>query len=169
MNVTLDKREMAQAKQAAALRYQLARAAGVKDALIGTNHSTEAVDLIGIKAEIAVAKLFRAEFDANTLGIDSGVDLYVKGLTKEVGLQVKSTHHPDAKWLLIDAHKDSDWDVAVLVLPTDQDEVMCLAGCISRTRCVLEQEQTDLGHGPTVGVRAEKLSPVINLWGSINA
>lgn len=169
MRVILTKKDIAQAKQAAALRYQLARAAGVQDKLIGKNHSCESVDLIGIKAEIAFAKLFGSDFEANALGIDSGVDIYVKGLRGEFGVQVKSSHHKDAEWLLINADPDSEWDVVALVLPTDHDEVMEVRGICSKNRCIDLQETTDLGHGPTVGVRAKNLTCPSVLWKNLNA
>lgn len=169
MKVILTRSEMAQAQQAAALRWQLARAANVSDKLIGKNHDPADIDLVGIKAEIAVAKLFKAEFNPNSLGIDSGVDLFLRGLRKEVGVQVKTSVHKNAEWLLVEAGPDTDWDVAILVLPTDMDEVMELAGCIGRNRCIDMQEKVDLGHGPGIGVRAGNLNRIENLWRSINA
>ena len=169
MRVILSKKDMAQAKQAAALRYQLARAAGVEDKLIGKNHSCEAVDLVGIKAEIAVAKLFDADFDPNALGIDSGVDLYVTGLRGELGLQVKATHHKDAKWMLINPDPEDEWDVAVFVRPCDMDQVMEVVGVVTKNRCMDLVEQTDLGHGLTAGVKAENLSCPSILWKNLNA
>ena len=169
MRVLLSKKDMAQAKQAAALRYQLARAAGVQDRLVGKNHSCEAVDLIGIKAEIAFAKLFGADFEPNALGIDSGVDLYVRGLRGEFGVQVKSSHHQNAEWLLIEADPQDDWDVVAFVLPTVTDEVMEVRGIVSKNRCIDLQESIDLGHGPSVGVRVENLTCPSVLWKSLNA
>lgn len=160
---------MAQAKQSAALRYQLARAAGVEDRLVGKNHSAESVDLVGIKAEIAVAKLFNADFEANALGIDCGVDLYIKGLRREMGVQVKSSHHQNAEWLLINADPDSDWDAAIFVVPTDQDDSMRIVGAISKSRCIDALETVDLGHGPGNGVRVEHLRAISVLWRSLNA
>lgn len=169
MRVILNKSEMAQAKQAAALRWQLARAANVSDKLIGKNHDPADVDLVGIKAEIAVAKLFRAVFNPNTLGIDSGVDLYVTGLSAEFGVQVKSTHHKDAQWMLINPDPDDEWDVAVFVRPCEMDEVMDVHGIVSKNRCMDLLEEIDLGHGVSTGVRAENLVCPSVLWKNLHA
>lgn len=168
MKIKLDRQELSIAKQASALRYQLARAAGVEDKLIGTNHSTADVDLVGIKAEIAVAKLFGCDFDPNTLGIDSGVDMYVKGLSGEMAVQVKSSHHAHPKWLLIKADPDDDWDVAILVASTDSSCTMNIVGCISKSRCVDGQEIVDLGHGRSSAVSVKHLKDVKELWRSVN-
>jgi len=50
INVRLSRSDLARADQASALRYQLARASGVKDRLIDTSRSGNQSDLPGLKA-----------------------------------------------------------------------------------------------------------------------
>ena len=109
INVRLSRSDLAKADQASALRYQLARAAGVKDRLIDTSRGGDQSDLPGLKAEIAVAKLLGIEFDPTALGIDNGCDLYVSVGQYEIAIQVKSCHNPNSKWMLGTPHAKANW------------------------------------------------------------
>jgi hypothetical protein len=168
INVRLVKSEVARVEQAAALRYQLARASGVEDKLIDTSRGGEEADLPGLKAEVAVAKLMDAEFNATTLGLDNGCDLYLQCGAKEVGVQVKSTHHIGGKWLLGTPHAKHNWDVAVFVRPTDKDSVMQVYGWIRKADYEEKLEKVDLGHGPGDGVSIDHLRSMEELWREIN-
>lgn len=168
INVKLTRSELARAEQAAALRYQLARAAGVEDKLIDTSRSGKDTDLPGLKAEIAVAKLLDIQFDASALGIDNGCDLYAMCGADEVGLQVKSTQHINAKWLLGTPHAKANWDVSVFVRPTDLDSVMQVYGWIGINEYEEKLQEVDLGHGPGKGVHIDDLRGMEELWRVIN-
>jgi len=91
MKVRLKRSEIAIAQQAAALRWQLARASGVENKRIDQTRTDNDVDLLGIKAEIAVAKIFDIPFSASELGVDSGNDLFINAGARELSLQVKAT------------------------------------------------------------------------------
>lgn len=168
INVRLSKSDMAKADQASALRYQLARAAGVKDRLIDTSRGGDSADLPGIKAEIAVAKLLNADFDPNTLGIDNGCDLYLDIGNKEIAIQVKSCHNPTSKWMLGTPHAKANWDLAVFVLPTEEAEIMRVEGWIPMNVYKAKEETVDLGHGPGPGVKIENLLDMEQLWRMIS-
>ena len=168
IKVRLSKSDIAKAEQASALRYQLARSAGVKDRLVDTSRSGKSADLPGLKAEIAVAKLMGADFDPSVLGIDSGCDLYIACGPTEVGIQVKSTHHKSAEWLLGTPHAKANWDVSVFVRPTNEDAVMEVSGWISAKEYEEKLQTIDLGHGPGTGVHIDDLRPMEELWRSIN-
>lgn len=168
INVRLTRSELAKAEQASALRYQLARASGVEDKLIDTSRSGKDADLPGLKAEIAVAKLLDADFDPSTLGIDNGCDLYVPCGDTEVGVQVKSTQHAKAQWLLGTPHAKSNWEVSVFVRPTDDDSVMQVYGWIGSKGYEEKLQEVDLGHGPGKGVHIDDLLPIEELWRFIN-
>ena len=55
LNVRLTRSEMSEVKQAAALRWQLARASGVVNQRQDIRSDAD-IDLLGLKAEMAVAK-----------------------------------------------------------------------------------------------------------------
>ncbi len=164
INVRLGKADMGKAEQASALRYQLARAAGVQDKLIDTSRSGESADLPGLKAEIAVSKLLSIDFDPTTLGIDNGCDLYMQVGAKEVGIQVKSTHHPTAEWLLGTPHAKANWDLSVFVRPTGSPDVMEVYGWIGMDNYQTKIQQVDLGHGTHKGVHIQFLNDMESLW-----
>ena len=164
IRVRLSRSDMGKAEQASAFRYQLARAAGVQDRLIDTSRAGSTADLPGIKAEIAVAKLLDIPFNINDMGIDNGCDLYMKVGAKEIGLQVKSTHHKEAKWLLGTPHAKANWDLSVFVRPTDDDEVMEVYGWIGADNYQARVQSVDLGHGTHKGVNIQFLSDMECLW-----
>ena len=164
INVRLSRSDMGKAEQASAFRYQLARAAGVKDRLIDTSRAGGTTDLPGIKAEIAVAKLLSIPFNINDMGIDNGCDLYMQVGSKEVGLQIKSTHHKNAQWLLGTPHAKANWDVSVFVRPTDKDEVMEVYGWIGADNYQAKIQSVDLGHGTHKGVNIQFLNDMESLW-----
>ena len=80
LHVRLNRSEISQAKQAAALRWQLARASGVANQRRDIRSDAD-IDLLGLKAEIAVAKAFHLPYRASDLGIDSfSLHMYQLGL-----------------------------------------------------------------------------------------
>mgnify|MGYP006185837333 CR=1 FL=1 len=168
INVRLSRSDLAKADQASALRYQLARAAGVKDRLIDTSRGGDQTDLPGLKAEIAVAKLLGIEFEPTALGIDNGCDLYVNVGQYEIAIQVKSCHNPQSKWMLGTPHAKANWDIAIFVLPTDNHEVMQVYGWLPMKIYKLKEETVDLGHGPGPGVKIENLIDMEQLWRMIS-
>ena len=168
IDVRLSRSDLAKADQASALRYQLARAAGVQDRLIDTSRGGDSADLPGIKAEIAVAKLLGADFDPSTLGIDNGCDLYLDIGTKEIAIQVKSCHSPRSQWMLGTPHAKANWDLAVFVLPTDEPNLMRVQGWIPMNLYKAKEETIDLGHGPGTGVKIDNLLDMEQLWRMIN-
>ena len=58
MLVHLTPKEVAQCNQAAAMRWQLARASGVVNQRRDKGRSDADLDLLGVKAELAVSKVF---------------------------------------------------------------------------------------------------------------
>ena len=130
MIVKLNKAEMALTEQAGKLRWQLARAAEVKDRVIDKDRSPKKIDLIGIRAEVVVAKVLNLDFSASTLGIDLGGDLFIPLKDNEfLSVQVKSTFHKNGN-LLFRRDCKFEFDLAVLVCQHSED-VYEIAGCIS--------------------------------------
>ena len=116
-------KEISMAEQAGAFRSQLARASGVKNQRIDPIRSDEEIDIAGIKAEMAVAKLYQLDHDPYHFGIDSGVDLW----SGETSIDVKSTFHPNGHLVFksLDAFKA---DIAMLCIVQD-NVVKVTGGC----------------------------------------
>lgn len=164
INVRLSRSDLGRAEQASALRYQLARASGIEDKLIDTSRAGKDADLPGLKAEIAVAKLLGIDFNINDMGIDNGCDLYMRVGAKEIALQVKSTHHSSAEWLLGTPHAKANWDLSVFVRPTTEPEVMQVYGWIGIDKYQAKIQSVDLGHGTHKGVHIQSLNDMESLW-----
>ena len=166
MKIRLKRSEIAIAQQAAALRWQLARASGVENKRIDQTRTDNDVDLLGIKAEIAVAKIFNIPFSASELGVDSGNDLFINAGARELSLQVKATFYEKGR-LLFAGNKPFTWDAAILVCSTDEPNVMRIDGWISRKDADSAVLIKDLGQGNGRCIEPESLSSIEELWAFI--
>lgn len=151
--------EMSLCKQAASMRWQLARVAGVfnqrKD-----KRSDEDIDYLGIRAEAAVAKAYGLEHHPTMIGIDDGVDLF----DGETTIDVKSTWHSEGR-LLIKSKEAAKADVFVLVTDTPQDHVMNILGWTTRDKFLTESEETDFNdRGVCFTMDQSKLFAPSALW-----
>ena len=70
MRVPLSKQEISECKQASSLRWQLARAANVANQRRDKTRSDADIDYLGVKGELAVAKIFQIDHDIHKGGID---------------------------------------------------------------------------------------------------
>ncbi len=159
LKVKLTHQEMLECKQAATLRWQLARASGVINQKKDNNRNDGDLDLLGIKAEIAVSKVLECNHNVFQLGVDSGVDMFLGNLS----IDVKSTFHENGKLLFksLEAFKSS---CSVLVTASSEDNVMIIAGYIPRKIFLSEAQQTDLGHGMCFTMEQIYLRPIESLW-----
>ena len=71
MFVPLSPAELSACRQAATFRWQMARAAGVENQRRDGNRSDEDVDYLGIRAELAAAKLYGLDYSPYRLGVDA--------------------------------------------------------------------------------------------------
>lgn len=158
--IRLTPAELSRCKQVAALRWQLARASGVVDQRRDSSRSLSDIDLLGVKAEQAVAKALDLEYTA-ALGIDDGADMYAG----DVSIDVKATFYPNGK-LLIRSQAQAKADVFVLVAVVDGDDaVMRLCGWISRKGFLAQCKTVDLGKGPGLAMEQADLRHLTELWG----
>jgi hypothetical protein len=153
--------ELSRCKQAAALRWQLARASGVVDQRRDSSRQLNDLDLLGVKAEQAVAKALDLEYTPTALGIDDGVDLYAG----DVSIDVKATFYSNGK-LLLRSQAQAKAQVFVLVAAVkDEEAVMRLCGWISRKGFLTQCKTIDLGHGPGLSMEQADLRHMTELWG----
>jgi hypothetical protein len=158
LDVRLTRAEMAMAEQAATLRWQLARASGVGNQRRDARSDAD-IDLIGVKAEMAVAKVLQLPYAAAAMGVDSGADMW----SEDVGIDVKASFHPDGR-LLFKSKEAFKADSAVLVVATAEADVMRVVGGIGRDRFQVDAEEVDLGRGPCWIVPTEKLASIEDIW-----
>jgi hypothetical protein len=158
LSVRLTRSEISEAKQASALRWQLARASGVQNQR-RDGRSDGDIDLLGVKAEISVAKALQLPYKAAALGIDSGADLWAD----DVGIDVKSTFYPAGK-LLFKSLESFVAEYAILVTASEEEDVMRVIGGIGRDRFKSDSFQTDLGRGPCWVVEQNMLTPIEDVW-----
>lgn len=160
MLIKLTDKDMADCRQSANLRSTLARAGGIVNQQRDVRSGVD-LDFLGIRSEVAVAKLYDVSYNPNTLGVDDGVDLWLG----EISIDVKSTFYPTGQLLFksLEAFKSR---AAVLVTKTDDENVMDVAGCISRKAFVEKAVQTDLGRGKCFVMPQDQLWGVDELWRS---
>lgn len=156
--IKLTKSELSQCKQAAALRWQLARASGVVNQR-RDNRSDDEIDYLGIRAETAVAKAYDLPYTPSALGIDEGVDMYAD----DISIDVKSTFHTDGR-LLLKSKEAAKADIFIMVSDTPEDDVMNLIGWTSRDRFLQDCQETDFGKGVCYTMERHQLYKVSSLW-----
>jgi hypothetical protein len=159
LKVSLSLEEMLQCKQASTLRWQLARASGVGNQRKDQGRNDSDVDYLGIKAELAVAKVFGCNYNVFQLGVDDGADMFLG----DISIDVKSTFHEHGK-LLFKSLASFKASCSVLVTATEKDNVMSLVGYIPRKQFHIEAKEDDLGHGPCMTMQQIRLKPIESLW-----
>lgn len=156
MLVKLTKAEMSACDQNAALRWQIARLSNVKDQ---QKAPQENVDLLGIKAEVAVSKVLQLPYSPAALGIDSGADLWAG----DWSIDVKASFHEGGR-LLFKSLESFRADMAILVTATDDPAAMLIVGGIGQKRFLSDAKEVNLGHGNCWIVEAHNLAPIEEVW-----
>jgi hypothetical protein len=159
MKVKLQKKELHQCSQAAALRWQLARASGVANQRKDGGRSDNEVDLLGIKAEVAVSKILSCDHNVFQLGVDDGADMFLNNIS----IDVKATFHENGK-LLFKSMEAFKAHCAVLVTATKYRDVMSIVGFSPKTEFKKYAVKQDLGHGLCFTMDQKYLRPIENLW-----
>lgn len=158
MLVRLSRKEMALARQSSALRWQLARASGVANQKRAAESDND-LDYLGIRAEMATAKLIGADYSAAAMGIDDGVDMW----HGDTSIDVKATFHQSGR-LLFKSLSAFSADVAILVTKTGDEDVMNVVGGIGRAAFQSNAEKVDLGRGPCFVMSQDSLLEMPELW-----
>jgi hypothetical protein len=127
LKVKLSKKELFDCQRAVNGRSMLSRASGVVNQRKDKSSTDEEVDLIGIKGELAVSKVYQVDFSPFDFGVDAGVDMFFG----DIGVDVKTTKYPNGVLLFksVEAFKAP---IAVLCTEIDQN-TMCVVGWIRKT------------------------------------
>ena len=167
MMVKLNRQDMAVSEQAGALRWQLARASQTTDQAIDKSRDPKAMDRLGLRAEIAVAKALDIDYSASTLGIDSGGDLFLPLKTNDFYVaQVKATWHKHGN-LIFKMNEKFKFDVAILVCAQSDDQDCDhfeVTGAMSLKEINAAKYETNMGNGELWRVDRENLRPISQLW-----
>ena len=126
MLVSLTPKEVAQCNQAAAMRWQLARASGVVNQRRDKGRSDADLDLLGVKAELAVSKVFDLDH-IHAAGVDDGRDVWLD----DISIDVKATFYPTGR-LLFKKREAFKADCSILVCQQAPDR-MHVVGYIPKT------------------------------------
>ena len=154
MIIKLTDEDLDKAQGLASARWQLSRASGVinqrKD-----KRSDEDIDFLGIKGEIAVAKLF--DIKVTFSGIDTGIDLWWYG----IGIDVKTTFH-DSGHLLFKS-KDAV-KAPVLIMATEYSEnKIRIPGWVKRKEFIENSKQRDFAPDAW-SMPQEELHDIRDFW-----
>ena len=158
IKIKLSASDMADCRQAANFRWQLGRMSGMVNQKVDESRSEDVVELLGVKAELAVARCLGIPHFYQP-GFDDGSDMYLG----DISIDVKATFHPSGQ-LLFRTAEHFKASCAVLVTSTDADDVMLLAGWLPRKQFLERAVEVDLGHGPTLACKQGELLPISELW-----
>ena len=158
MLVSLTQKEVAQCNQAAAMRWQLARASGVVNQRRDKGRSDADLDLLGVKAELAVSKVFDLDH-IHAVGVDDGRDVWLDNIS----IDVKATFYSTGR-LLFKKREAFKADCSILVCQQAPDR-MHVVGYILFFFKQKTAYEIDLGHGKGWAMDQENLLPLERLWG----
>lgn len=154
MIVSLSKSEESVCKQSANARYGFARVVGLNNQNVVKRSD---LDLLGIRGEMAVAKLFDLDWSANTFGHDDGVDMFFGDCSIDV-----KTGFENARMLLFRTPEKFRSDVAVFC--RQLNESIEVVGWTSKVDFKFRSKKMDLGHGDTWGLEDKYLNNIEDLW-----
>jgi hypothetical protein len=158
MIINLSPKEISMCKQAATMRWQMARLSGVQNQRRDSGRSDNDLDYLGLRAELSVSKAFDIEHNLFQLGIDEGADIWLG----DISIDVKSTFYMSGRLLFksASAFKSS---CAVLVCEKSETE-MFIAGYTPKKFFIKNCYEKDLGHGSGLAMDQKDLRPISNLW-----
>jgi len=118
-------------------------------------------NVIGFKAEYAVARVFDADLPSLHLINDGGVDIWLEN----IAVDVKVTNHKDSN-LIFQSMDKFRADVALFVVQLGENK-FDLVGWITRGAFERQSKRRDFGYGDRLFVSPENLQPIGKLWEKI--
>jgi hypothetical protein len=132
---------------------------GFKPRLENEKQSRVDANIMGYKAEIAIARLFDIELPAINVMTDGGVDLWLDN----VAIDVKFTNKEFGP-LIFDSMAKFKSDVAVLVGATSDPAVVRINGAYTRTDFERHCYRKNFGHGERLVMEVKDIQPIEWLW-----
>lgn len=137
----------------------LCKMMGFKPRLENENQSREEANVLGFKAEFAVARLLGTTLPTINVVTDGGVDLWFN----DVSIDVKFTNRRNTG-LIFDNQDKFKSRVAILVAPTTDPSVMNIVGWIGRERFLSLAKTKDLGYGKRLVLSIQHLLGIEVFW-----
>ena len=150
--ITLDATEVVIAQMLAAMRFTVARMAGVVNRRIG-DQSDYQTDLEGMASELAFCKAFNYWPDLTVGPRKGGWDVEGRGGEK---IDVKVTKYEEGKLLATLKKRPEDADYYVLMVGECPE--YRLAGYASAGELLKAENITDLGHGKGYAMQQDQLN-----------
>lgn len=160
MIVKLTRQEESQCEQASRMRWQMNRASGIEPQRVAPQEAGN-IDLLGIRAECAVAKALSLDFNPYHLGIDNGADLFAG----DVSIDVKARF--SGGYTLFRTPEKFRADVVVSC--EQVKDGIGIVGWASKQRFLERAQVRDLGHGETMALPDSELTDISVLWREITA
>jgi len=155
----LSRQDLHDAELMGADTVKLCEMQGFAPRLENEKQSRTDANILGFKAEFAVARLLDIETPVVNVLTDGGVDLWFDN----VSIDVKVTNRIDGP-LVFDSMKKFQSDVAVLVGATDEADVLKINGCMSRKEFEWKAYRKDFGYGERDVLDIKDLYPIEWLW-----
>jgi len=159
MIVKFSKQDLSECKQAASLRWQLARAANVANQRQDKARTDDQIDYLGIKGELAVAKVFQIDHDIHKGGIDPNIDMWCC----DTSIDVKTTFTQGGH-LLFKNKESFKADVAILVTALNDSEDMYVSGWCTRKEFIENAPTVYLKQKGNPAFHCTELRKIEELW-----
>ena len=161
MIVRLSKSDSHAATMLAQDTVRLLEMMGVSPRLENSKQSRLEANILGFKAEYAVARVMGCEMPTLNIATDGGVDLWIDDLS----IDVKFTNRMDGD-LIFDNLDKFKADIAILVCHVEDDKFKIIGWC-SRTMFEMIATAKNYGYGDRAVVEGDNLNPLGKLWEKI--
>ena len=163
VKVKLTPKDIDKCGRAGKHRFFSSRGAGIEHNLQckKTKKNDPVRDVQGIKAELAVAKLFDVELNLFECGPDNGIDLWID----DISVDVKVTTYVDDPHLVFMSGKTLRADIGILtvIAEGEQADEVTIGRWITKT--LWEKHKEPFFHSPKDdAVPFDKLLPMYELW-----
>lgn len=166
MLVRLTRKDAHTAKLMGADTVALCKMQGFDPRLENEDQSREEANILGYKAEFAVARLLDLEPPEINVLSDGGVDVWYN----DHSVDVKFTNMNKDPVLIFDSMAKFRADYAVLVTCEDpEEELFRIHGWVSRRDFKKSAGKQDFGYGERLVMYAEYLKPIEKLWARMQA
>lgn len=167
MKIRLTKQELSTARQSARMRKEISfvlTKQGYRDRAVNSGSEKFNRELLGVKAEIAVAKCLGVPFNPHAFGPDGGQDLWFG----DFSIDVKSSKLANAQ-LVFEDKTQFRADIGVLVIQTDQADIMNIVGGIKQVDFFKDAERMQLRNdrSPAWCVPQSQLTSVMKMWAGL--
>ena len=159
MLITINKRDAHQSALMGADTVKLCEMQGFPPRLENKQQSRVDANILGFKAEFAVARLLQVDPPTVNVLTDGGVDLWFDNIS----IDVKTTNKEYGP-LVFDNPDKFQADIAVLVGQANKENTLRINGWIDKTSFLSNSTPHDYGYGPRIKMEAEELRPIEQLW-----